>query len=255
MDALAEIRGIYFDECDEFTGLLEGYLAAMAEGRASSEDINGAFRAVHSIKGGAGAFGLSDLVAFAHRFEACLDSLRSGRVSVDAAPIATLLQAGDVLSTLITAARDGTKLDVEPALIAALEAFGGAPPTTRPSEFDLDIEPSPAPAAAETAAPAAPATRSLTVRIAPDADMFRRALDPRMVFDALKVLRLRRGDVRHERGPGDRRSRPLQLPSHLDGHRQYGRHSHGRRRGAGLLHGGPRIHGQSRPTMTPGGLA
>ena len=143
MDALAEIRGIYFDECDEFTGLLEGYLAAMAEGRASSEDINGAFRAVHSIKGGAGAFGLSDLVAFAHRFEACLDSLRSGRVSVESAPIATLLQAGDVLSTLITAARDGSKLDVEPALIAALEAFGGAPPTTRPSEFDIDFGPRP----------------------------------------------------------------------------------------------------------------
>jgi two-component system chemotaxis sensor kinase CheA len=87
MDALAEIRNIYFDECDEFVGLLEGYLAAMGEGRATDEDIHGAFRAVHSIKGGAGAFALTELVEFSHLFEACLDSLRSGRMSITDAPV------------------------------------------------------------------------------------------------------------------------------------------------------------------------
>ncbi len=65
MDALAEIRGIYFDECDEFMGQLESCLAAVSDGRATSEDINAAFRAVHSVKGGAGAFGLNELVEFA----------------------------------------------------------------------------------------------------------------------------------------------------------------------------------------------
>ncbi|MCP8937823.1 chemotaxis protein CheA [Alsobacter sp. SYSU M60028] len=182
MDALAEIRGIYFDECDEFTGLLEGYLAAMAEGRATSEDINGAFRAVHSIKGGAGAFGLSALVNFAHRFEACLDALRSGRVSVHAAPIDVLLQAGDVLTNLVQASRDGATLPIDSGLLEALEAFcGGTPKQAVPAEFAIEPEPAPA----EEAAPPAPSRRPVTVRITPDADLFRRAIDPRVVFEAL----------------------------------------------------------------------
>ncbi|MFO1149323.1 MAG: chemotaxis protein CheA [Alsobacter sp.] len=217
MDALAEIRNIYFDECDEFIGLLEGHLAALGEGRASMDDINGAFRAVHSIKGGAGAFGMSELVEFAHLFEACLDALRSGRLAVADTPVDTLLQAGDVLGALITAARDGGSVAIDPALVAALEALsGGKPAAPKPagSEIALD-EPAPAPAVpglppgipadlaadfgfdvpAEAASagaaeeePEAAGGRKVTIRIAPDRDLFRRAIDPRMVFDALRTL-------------------------------------------------------------------
>ena len=189
MDALAEIRGIYFDECDEFMGQLEGCLAAVADGRATAEDINAAFRAVHSVKGGAGAFGLTELVEFAHLFEACLDALRSGRVSVEDAPVDTLLQAGDVLSEVITAARDGGSRPPPPALVHALEAMAGGNPVKKPkpTEFDLLDEPASAPAAEAAAEPVAeaPARHKLEVRIAPDRDVFRRAFDPRMVFDAL----------------------------------------------------------------------
>jgi two-component system chemotaxis sensor kinase CheA len=193
MDALAEIRGIYFDECDEFMGQLEGCLAAVADGRATSEDINAAFRAVHSVKGGAGAFGLTELVEFAHLFEACLDALRSGRVSVEEAPIDTLLQAGDVLSEVITAARDGGSRPPPPDLVHALEAMAGGNPVKKPkpAEFDLldDLGPAePAPAAAAESADEGPARHKLEVRITPDRDVFRRAFDPRMVFDALATF-------------------------------------------------------------------
>jgi two-component system, chemotaxis family, sensor kinase CheA len=214
MDALAEIRNIYFDECDEFIGLLEGHLAALGEGRASMEDINGAFRAVHSIKGGAGAFGMSELVEFAHLFEACLDALRSGRLAVADTPVDTLLQAGDVLGALIAAARDGGSVPVDPVLVKALEALsGGKPAAVKPagSEIELndplpdaavpDLPPGipadlaadfgfdlPAEAAPEAAAEPVPETRMVRIRIAPDRDLFRRAIDPRMVFDALRGL-------------------------------------------------------------------
>ena len=188
MDALAEIRGIYFDECDEFMGQLEGCLAAVADGRATSEDINAAFRAVHSVKGGAGAFGLTELVEFAHLFEACLDALRSGRVSVEDAPIDTLLQAGDVLSEVITAARDGGSRPPPPDLVHALEAMAGGNPVKKPkpAEFDLldDLAATDAALAAATA-DEVPVRHKLEVRITPDRDVFRRAFDPRMVFDAL----------------------------------------------------------------------
>ncbi|PSC03970.1 chemotaxis protein CheA [Alsobacter soli] len=196
MDALAEIRNIYFDECDEFIGLLEGHLAAIGEGRATPDDIHGAFRAVHSIKGGAGAFALTELVEFAHMFEACLDALRSGRVAIDEAPIDMLLQAGDVLSELISAARDGRSVPVAPALVAALQAMAGGQKTHAPKagdEIRLDDEPAPAPAAAASPAPAAAEAsagraRKVTIHLNPEREFFRRAIDPRMIFDALRHL-------------------------------------------------------------------
>jgi two-component system chemotaxis sensor kinase CheA len=191
MDALEEIRGIYFDECDEFIGLLEGYLAAMGEGRASEDDIHGAFRAVHSIKGGAGAFALTALVEFAHLFEACLDALRSKRIALEDAPIDILLQAGDVLNEQIIAAREGTSAPVAPALIAALQGMSGGmtkkdaqAPATEIDIFDIDdIAPKPV-----DEAPTAAATRLVTIKIVPDRDLFRRAIDPRTMFRALATL-------------------------------------------------------------------
>jgi chemotaxis protein histidine kinase CheA len=44
------------------------------------ETVHAVFRAVHSIKGGAGAFGLDDLVTFAHLFETVLDEMRGGKM-------------------------------------------------------------------------------------------------------------------------------------------------------------------------------
>ena len=46
-----------------------GKLLAMEEGSSDIETVNAVFRAVHSIKGGAGAFKLHHLVRFAHCFE------------------------------------------------------------------------------------------------------------------------------------------------------------------------------------------
>lgn len=46
----------------------------------SRRAIAGVFRAVHSIKGGSGAFGHAALLAFSHRFENVLDEVRAGRI-------------------------------------------------------------------------------------------------------------------------------------------------------------------------------
>ena len=194
MDALAEIRNIYFDECDEFVGLLEGYLAAMGEGRATDEDIHGAFRAVPSIKGGAGAFALTELVEFSHLFEACLDSLRSGRMSIGDAPVDVLLQAGDVLGELINAARESRSTPVPPAVVEALQAMSGgklkraAPQIANQAALELALEaPAPEPVAAVPDEPVSSA-RKIEIKIVPDKGLFKRAIDPRMIFKALSTL-------------------------------------------------------------------
>ena len=62
MDTMATIKQTFFQECEEQLVELEAGLLAMNEGAADDETVNAVFRAVHSIKGGAGAFKLDDLV-------------------------------------------------------------------------------------------------------------------------------------------------------------------------------------------------
>ena len=58
MDPMDAIRTTFFIECDELLAQLEEGLMAMEQGSADAETINSVFRAVHSVKGGGGAFGL-----------------------------------------------------------------------------------------------------------------------------------------------------------------------------------------------------
>ena len=59
MDAMANIRQTFFQECEEQLIELENGLLAIQGGAHDSETVNAVFRAVHSIKGGAGAFDLA----------------------------------------------------------------------------------------------------------------------------------------------------------------------------------------------------
>jgi two-component system chemotaxis sensor kinase CheA len=111
MDPLAAIRETFFQECEEQLAELENGLLAMEAGDTDPETINAVFRAVHSIKGGAGAFSLEALVRFAHVFETALDEMRSGRLAATNEVLKTLLRAADVLADHVRAAHDGSTVD------------------------------------------------------------------------------------------------------------------------------------------------
>src|SRR6478752_10321102 len=101
MDPMAEIRLTFFQECEEQLAALENGLLSMQQGEADSETVNAVFRAVHSIKGGAGAFKLNALVSFAHVFETALDKVRSGKLVPDADAMKLFLRAADALADLV----------------------------------------------------------------------------------------------------------------------------------------------------------
>jgi two-component system chemotaxis sensor kinase CheA len=109
-DPMAEIRASFFIECEELLESLQDGLILMENGDSDSETINVVFRAVHSIKGGAGAFGLDDLVAFAHRFETAMDEVRTGRFTPDSEAIKLFFSCADLLGDLVRAARDDTSI-------------------------------------------------------------------------------------------------------------------------------------------------
>ncbi len=106
-DGLDEIQGIFFEECAEGLAVAEQGLSAMASGQVSADTIAGVFRAVHSIKGGSGAFGHMALLAFSHRFENVLDEVRGGSIPPDAAVTGIMLGAFDILSDHVAAAQSG----------------------------------------------------------------------------------------------------------------------------------------------------
>ena len=78
MDPMEAIKQTFFQECEELLLAMEEGLLAIERSEFDNETVNAVFRAVHSIKGGAGAFGFDRLVAFSHVFETVLDKLRTG---------------------------------------------------------------------------------------------------------------------------------------------------------------------------------
>jgi len=195
MDPMESIKQTYFQECEELLLAMEEGLIAMEGGEADSEVINAVFRAVHSIKGGGGAFGFESLVSFAHHFETVLDHVRSGKLDHDAPVVKVLLRAGDILADHVSAARSGQPLteghdrDVmeELAALADDETSGGGEAS---ADFDdLDFTPMQIEIADEEAT--APAISGWRIRFVPHASLYANANEPLLIVRELQSL----GDV------------------------------------------------------------
>src|SRR5690606_449797 len=111
MDTMAAIKQTFFQECEEQLAEMEDGLLTIEREEGDLETINAVFRAVHSIKGGAGAFGLDDLVRFAHTFETTLDGMRAGKLETTPQIVKLMLRSADILADLVRIARDGGSMD------------------------------------------------------------------------------------------------------------------------------------------------
>lgn len=118
-----DIQAIFFEECAEGLAAAEQGLSAMQAGDVSAGTIAAVFRAVHSIKGGAGAFGHVALTAFAHKFENLLDEVRAGRIDPTPATVGVMLSALDILSDHVGASQGSVPLPDDSASLAAIQAI------------------------------------------------------------------------------------------------------------------------------------
>lgn len=129
---IEEIQAIFFAECEESLASAEAGLAACKAGTQDDDTVNAVFRGVHSIKGGAGAFGYIALQGYTHTFETLLSDVRDGTVAITKSLIDLLLRALDTLSDHVAAARgpgatpDDAALQAE--MTAAMAANAGAAP-------------------------------------------------------------------------------------------------------------------------------
>jgi two-component system chemotaxis sensor kinase CheA len=210
MASLEQLKQTFFDECAEGMQQIEQGLSDMREGLGSDDMINAVFRAVHSVKGGAGIFGFEALVGFAHVFETTLDAVRRGDLPATTDVIDVLLASSDVLSDLVQISRAG---DVIPAGFGdetrnALERLLGkdsADDEEAPADFEgLDFVPVRAdgsdsdemadfegidftPVMADAAIAAAGA-RTFEISFRPNADMLRNGSDPLLLMRQLRQL-------------------------------------------------------------------
>jgi len=188
VDALAAIRDVFFQECEEQLAELESGLLAMEGGDTDPETINAVFRAVHSIKGGAGAFSLEALIRFAHVFETALDEMRSGRLAASSDVLKTMLRAADVLADLVRAARadeDGQHPHAA-TLAEELKAMSGAAGEADETEEDwgdFEFQPMAAAMDAPEAAPEGPT--GFRVKFKPRTDLYAKANEAALLLREL----------------------------------------------------------------------
>lgn len=145
MSELDEFKATYFDECSELLTELEEQFMAIEEGDHEAERLNAVFRAIHSIKGGAGAFGFTGLVSFAHSFETLLDYVRDGRIELNDEVIALCIRSSDLVADFVAAAQENRVLDdgygaEQKAAFEALCNPDGAEEEA-PEDFDIDFTP------------------------------------------------------------------------------------------------------------------
>lgn len=161
---ISEFYESFFEEAEELLHDMERYLLELDIDQPDPEELNAIFRAAHSIKGGAGAFGFTVLQETTHRLENLLDYARKGQLTLRSDIIDTFLETKDMLQDQLNAYRDKVEPDAEAfericqvlqqialeEIEGADEAEAAAPPVA--AEPEAPTEP-----AAETVEPAADA--------------------------------------------------------------------------------------------------
>lgn len=193
-DALAPMRAAFLQECTESLGELEAGLLVLRDGEADPEQLNTIFRAVHSIKGGAGMFGLGELTRFAHVFETALDGLRAGRLEPTTGVVKVLLRAADVLADLVTAAQNATPVDDAACAVVVAELTALEPADQAAGADDDDGGFTPVMADIDSMFEPVAATGSWRIDFVPHAALYESANEPLPFLQELQRL----GDCRVE---------------------------------------------------------
>lgn len=181
---LDQFKQTYFEECRERLAEAEQNLLALDKGEGGSEAKNAIFRAVHSIKGGAGAFGFETLVAFAHVFENLLEALRSDKVTATREVIDTLIKANDALVHLVQAAENGHDVPADFARELKIKLSTLAAPNAMAPQLATQT----LPAAAPVPPSADNGQQVWHITFKPHASLYAKANEPLLLLRELKNL-------------------------------------------------------------------
>ncbi|RMH65003.1 MAG: response regulator [Calditrichaeota bacterium] len=114
-----EIVRVFIEESTEhLDGIESDFLEIEKDGADINVDlINKVFRAIHSVKGGAGFLGLDTIKELAHEMENLLNMMRNGELTPTPEVISILLTANDKLNDLITHFAESNEMDISEELV------------------------------------------------------------------------------------------------------------------------------------------
>lgn len=108
---ISQFFQVFFDEAEELLAEMERLLLAVDVEAPTEEDLNAIFRTAHSVKGGAGTFGLTDMTEVTHVLETLLDKIRKGEMALTLDHVDAFLAAKDALKMQLDGHRLGTPVD------------------------------------------------------------------------------------------------------------------------------------------------
>lgn len=194
-DQMEDFKKTFFEESGELLTSAEAHLMELSPENTSPEGLGAIFRAVHSIKGGAGAFGFERLVKFTHSFETVLDALRSNKIKLENKGQHDLLMKGfDVVSDLVREARGDVSLpeDREQSVLEGLNEWyplgahaGGA--LKKKAEAPAGSHAAETPAASASL-PSIPGGKKYLVRFKPKRELFTKANEPILIIRQLSKM-------------------------------------------------------------------
>ena len=110
---LSRFAKAFFEEAQEHVSALEALLVAIDIRAPDEESLNAIFRAVHSVKGGAAAFGHRHLAEFTHDFESILDRVRKRKLALSKSMVDVFLEAGDAIGDHVDALSQDHQPDLD----------------------------------------------------------------------------------------------------------------------------------------------
>ncbi len=108
---MSQFYQVFFEETSEHLANMENLLLNLDVDNPSLEDLNAIFRAAHSIKGGSGTFGFTDMTEVTHVLEGLLDRLRKEELALRPEMVDAFLAAGDVLRGQLEHHQGGPQVD------------------------------------------------------------------------------------------------------------------------------------------------
>jgi len=112
---MSQFYQVFFEETAEHLNEMEQLLLDLDVDNPDSDDLNAIFRAAHSIKGGSGTFGFTDMTGVTHILETLLDRIRKGELAIRPEMIDAFLEARDVLGAQLSGHQNGTDVDEQAA--------------------------------------------------------------------------------------------------------------------------------------------
>lgn len=114
----------FFDEVDEHVATIEQLLLSPEARTSDREQLDAIFRAAHSIKGGSGTFGFTELAHLTHRLENVFDDVRNGRMRLEDPVVDAALHALDAVREMVARHREGATVTADIASAATAELTG-----------------------------------------------------------------------------------------------------------------------------------